>query len=224
MQESKREIIEKRIARTMENLKKNNMDAYYCKTSREVCELVESLLPKGCTVSSGGSVTLKETGVLDRIQNGEYRYLDRSRPGMTREEVEQVYRETYTCDAYLCSANAITESGLLYNVDGNSNRVSAILYGPKSVIMVVGYNKIVRTLEEAVARVKTTAAPANTMKLSMDTPCSKTGECASFRMQNPSMCDGCQTDARICCNFVVSARQRHKGRIKIILVGECLGF
>ena len=90
MQESKREIIEKRIARTMENLKKNNMDAYYCKTSREVCELVESLLPKGCTVSSGGSVTLKETGVLDRIQNGEYRYLDRSRPGMTREEVEQV--------------------------------------------------------------------------------------------------------------------------------------
>lgn len=224
MQECKREIIGKQIEKTIKNLKKNNMAAYYCETSEDARELVKTLIKKGDTISSGGSVTLKETGILDLIKSKDYNYLDRSKPGLTKEEVEAVYKETFGADAYFCSSNAVTTDGYLYNVDGNSNRVSAILYGPKSVIMIVGYNKIVRNLDEAVSRVKTVAAPANTIRLNMGTPCSKTGECVSLSHTNPYMCDGCNSEGRICCNFTVCGQQRHKDRIKVIIVGEELGY
>ena len=170
-------------------------------------------------------VTLKEIGIIPELKSGRYNYLDRGAEGLTREQVEEIYRKCYFADAYLSSSNAVTENGELYNVDGNSNRVSAILYGPKSVIMVCGYNKIVKNLEEAAKRVKEIAAPKNTVRLNLDTYCNKIGHCVSLDNEEcPEMCSGCHSEGRICCNFVVTAQQRHKDRIKVIIVGEELGY
>lgn len=216
--------IKTRIDVTIENLKKNNMQPFYVETKEDVLPLIKTLIKEGDTVSNGGSVTLKETGVIDELKSGKYNYLNRSREGITKEEVEEVYRKTYCADAYFASSNAITENGELYNVDGNSNRVSAILYGPKSVILVCGYNKIVKNIEEAQIRVKTMAAPPNTVRLSCDTYCAKTGKCISLEKDNMEIPSGCHSPSRICCNYVISAQQRHKDRIKVIIVGEELGY
>ena len=213
------------INKTIENLKRNNMLPFYCETKEEAKDIVLSLLKEGDTVSHGGSVTLKEIGIISELKSGKYNYLDRGAEGLTREQVEEIYRKCYFADAYLSSSNAVTENGELYNVDGNSNRVSAILYGPKSVIMVCGYNKIVKNLEEAAKRVKEIAAPKNTVRLNLDTYCNKTGHCVSLDNEEcPEMCSGCHSEGRICCNFVVTAQQRHKDRIKVIIVGEELGY
>lgn len=216
--------IMKKIETAMRNLEKNNMKAYFVETKADVVPLVRTLINEGDTVSNGGSQSLKETGVMDELKSGRYNYLDRSREGITREEVEEVYRQAYCADAYFASSNAVTESGYLYNVDGNSNRVSAILYGPKSVILVCGYNKIVKDLDEAVKRVKTCAAPPNTVRLSCDTYCAKTGKCVSLAKENAEIADGCHSEGRICCNYVISGQQRHINRIKVIFVGEELGY
>lgn len=217
-------VMQAKVEKTMENLKKNNIKPFFVETKEEVLPLVRTLVKEGDTVSNGGSITLKQTGVMDELKSGKYNYLDRSREGITREEVEQVYRDTYSADVYFASSNAITESGCLYNVDGNSNRVSAILYGPKSVVLVCGYNKIVKDLDEAVKRVKTCAAPPNTVRLSCDTYCAEKGSCMSLNKENAEMSDGCHSAARICCNYVVCAQQRHIDRIKVIIVGEELGY
>lgn len=144
-------------------------------------ELAKSLVCPGATVTHGGSETLIQLGIPELLSGGDYNYLDRSAEGLTREQVEEIYRKSYFADYYFTSSNAVTETGELYNVDGNSNRVSAILYGPKNVLVFVGINKIVRDINEAITRVKTIAAPANTLRLSCDTPCAKTGECVSLK-------------------------------------------
>lgn len=213
----------KTIERTMDCLRKHQMAAYYVETKEEVIPLLKSLMNEGETVTHGGSVTLKECGITDMLSSGAYVYLDRSK-AQTPEEVEQIYRKAYFADTYLTSANAVTESGLLYNVDGNSNRVSAILYGPKQVIFICGYNKIVKDLDEAVVRLKTIAAPKNTKRLGCETYCAKEGECLAVGREATYMCDGCKSPARICCNYVISARQRQKDRMKVIIVGEELGY
>lgn len=212
------------IQKTIENLQSNNMEAYYCADETEVIETVKSLIKKGDTISSGGSVTLKETGVLDLIKSSDYNYLDRSAPGITPEEREKVYRQVYSADAYFASTNAVTESGYLYNVDGNSNRVSAILYGPASVILIVGKNKIVKSIDEAVERIKTISAPKNTVRLELDTYCNKTGKCVSLNDENAEICDGCKSVGRVCCNYVLCGYQRHKNRIKVIIVNKDFGY
>ena len=216
--------IKSMIEKTMENLRRNNIKPYFVETKEDVLPLVKTLINEGDTVSNVGSMTIKETGVMDEIKSGKYNYLDRAREGITREEVEQVYRDTYSADVYFASSNAITESGYLYNVDGNSNRVSAILYGPKSVVLVCGYNKIVKNIDEAVERVKTIAAPPNSVRLNCGTYCAETGKCVSLNKENPEICDGCHGSGRICCNYVICAQQRHVDRIKVIIVGEKLGY
>lgn len=216
--------IDKRIQETMENLRKNNMEPFYCETIQEAQNLVKTLINKGDVISSGGSATLKETGILDIIRGDDYSYLDRTRDGITRAEIEQVYRATYNADVYFTSSNAITKTGYLYNVDGNSNRVSAILYGPKSVVVVAGFNKIVDNLEKAIERVKTVAAPQNTVRLNCNTYCAVNGHCVSLDIPNSHMSDGCHSDGRICCNYVVCGQQRHVNRIKVIIIGEKLGY
>ncbi len=208
---------------TMDKLRRNNMAAYYVETADEVVPLVKTLIKEGDTVTHGGSETIKQCGVVDLLNSGAYNYLDRSK-AQSPEEVEKIYREAYFSDTYFTSANAVTESGLLYNVDGNSNRVSAILYGPKQVIVICGYNKIVKDLDEATYRVKKFASPQNTKRLGCDTYCEKSGECLSLGRDASYMCDGCRNSGRICCNYVISAMQRHKNRIKVIFVGEELGF
>lgn len=222
MDNSVKAIIEKRMEKTAEALRKNNMEAYIAKDSAQAVEIVRSLLETGDAITCGGTMTLKECGVTELMNSGDYNFIDRSKAA-DREEVEEVYRKAFFCDAYLTSANAITENGEIYNVDGNSNRIAAIAFGPKKVIVVAGYNKIVPTLADAVTRIKKLSAPANAVRLSCDTPCAQTGECVSLR-SGGDMPKGCFSEARVCCNYLVSAFQRKKGRIKVVLVGEELGY
>ena len=141
-----------------------------------------------------------------------------------RADMLEINLKAFTTDVYLMSTNALTLNGELYNVDGNSNRVAALLYGPKSVIIVCGVNKIVENLDEAVLRVKKCAAPKNTVRLHTGSYCENEGGCVSLNKDNAFMCDGCKGKGRICCNYVVSAQQRHVDRIKVILVDESLGY
>lgn len=210
------------INKVMENLEKNGIKPYFVQTREEVVPLVKTLIKKGESVSNGGSQSLKETGVMDLLNCGDYDFIDRT--GLEGEELRQAYIRAFGCDTFFCSSNAVTENGELYNVDGNSNRVACIVYGPKQVIMVVGVNKIVKDINEAINRVKTVAAPANTVRLSCKTPCQATGKCVSLNKESPLICDGCASEQRVCCNYVVSAKQRHKNRIKVILVNENLGY
>lgn len=215
--------MEQYIEKTMKNLEKNNIKAFYAESREEVVPLIKTLINKGESVSCGGSVSLKECGVNTEILgSGDYDFIDRT--GLQGEELRRAYGRAFMCDTYFCSSNAVTERGELYNVDGNSNRVACIVYGPKQVIMVVGRNKIVPDINAAVIRVKQKAAPSNTVRLSCDTPCAKLGECVSLSKENAFICDGCKSDARICCNYVVTAQQRHKDRIKVIIVNEDLGY
>lgn len=206
----------------IENLKKNNMLGFYVDSREEVAGKVEELLHEGDTVAVGGSRTLVETGVLSLLRSGKYQFLDRFARGLTPDETRAIFIRSFDADAYISSVNAITMLGELYNVDGNSNRVAAICYGPRSVILVAGCNKIVRDIPAAVTRVKRIAAPANALRLGCDTYCAKKGACMG--VQADGMTEGCRSDARICCSYVVSAHQREPGRIKVILVGEELGF
>lgn len=225
MDEHCKRVLELRIQKTMKNLEKNNMKPYYAPTKEEAVKLVESLMKEGETISCGGTMTLRDCGIRDLMLSGKYEFLDRDRPGITPEEIQEIYRKAFWADTYLTSANAVTENGELFNVDGNSNRVAAIVFGPKSVIVVAGYNKIVADLDEAVLRVKKIAAPANGCRLHTGTPCEKTGECISCAQgKSAGMTDGCHSAGRMCCSYVVSAAQRHKDRIKVILVGEPLGY
>lgn len=213
MEKNKEAIIEKRIYKTMENLEKHNMKAFYAKSKNEALELVKSLMPKGQKVACGGSVTLTECGIDALLKSGDYQFFDRYVPDITPEQAKELVRKAFFSDTYLTSSNAITETGELYNVDGNANRVAAITFGPDSVIVVAGYNKIVSDIPAAVDRVKKIAAPCNTTRLNAPTPCTKTGECMD-----------CSGSGRICCTYVVTAQQRVKDRIKVIIVGEELGY
>ena len=211
------------LQKTAQALEKNNMQTFVVSSKEEALQKVKELMPKGSMVSMGGSMTLKECGIADLLSNGDYEFLDRSK-AKTEEEKLEIYRKSFFCDSYLSSSNAITERGELYNVDGNSNRVAAMLYGPKQLIIVAGYNKIVKNTDEAVLRVKTKAAPPNCERLNTNTFCQKEGKCVSLTKENSFMCDGCSSEGRICSSYVVMARQRLKDRVKIILVGEELGY
>jgi len=217
-------ILDKRISKVTKSLEKNNMQVHYVEAKEAVSQKVVELLSEGDTVAVGGSMSIFECGVIDLLHSGKYKFLDRYEEGLSRDGIEKIYIDSFSADAYICSSNAVTENGELYNVDGNSNRVAAICYGPKSVIIVVGYNKIVRDLDAAVKRVKSIAAPANCDRLSCESYCRGKGECMSFLSDNPDMASGCSGVNRICCNYVVSAYQRKKDRIKVIIVGEELGY
>ena len=210
------------IEKTMENLRKNNMAAYYVETKKEALDLVTSLVKKGETVGVGGSVTLNEVGVLELLRNGDYNFLDRYKEGLSREEVTEIFKKSFFADSYIVSTNALTEEGELYNVDGNANRVAAMLFGPGSVIVIAGKNKIVGNLDEAAKRVKTIAAPRNVKRLGLTTYCSEKGVCMGA--EDEKMCAGCMSEGRICASYTVMARQRIKDRVKVIIVNEELGY
>ncbi|MBQ3566759.1 MAG: lactate utilization protein [Oscillospiraceae bacterium] len=222
MEENVKKIVQMRMEKTKKALESNNMQVFIADTKEQVPEIVKTLISKDELIGSGGSVSLKEAGVIDMLKNEGYNFLDRA--DFTAENIKDFYIKCFSTDTYFTSANAITENGELYNVDGNSNRIAAIAFGPESVIVVAGYNKIVKNLDDAVKRVKTIAAPANTVRLSCDTFCHEKGECAALAGNCDGITSGCKSDGRICCNFLVSAQQRHKNRIKVILVAESLGY
>ena len=205
-------------------LAKNNMEAFVAKDKEEAKEIFKTLLSDCDTVTMGGSMTIGECGFQEILKNGNYTFYDRNVPGLTPDEIGDIYRKAFSCDAYISSSNAITQNGELYNVDGNSNRVAAMLFGSKKLIVVAGYNKVVKDIDQAIIRVKTHAAPANCVRLGIDTYCSQKGSCVSLTQSNPDLCSGCNSDSRICASYTVMARQRNKDRVKVILIAEELGY
>ena len=209
------------IEKVLENLKKNRMEAHYVASKEQVVPLVKELVEEGAKVAIGGSMTLKETGVADLLKSGYYQFEDRSEPGISLQEKQKRERDAFFADAFFCSANAITENGELVNVDGYANRISAIAFGPQSVIVVAGINKIVEDVDAGIRRVKEIAAPLNTKRLSCDTYCKEKGKCLGL---DGKMAEGCSSPQRICSSYLVCGPQRQENRIKVILVGEELGY
>ena len=208
------------ITKTLKNLVNNNMDAYHLASSDKVIPLLDILLSDSKTVSVGGSVTLSELNIPEYLRCSNLEFFDRYKDGLTRPEIEHIFRQSFFADSYIMSSNAVTENGELYNVDGNGNRIAALAFGPKNVIVIVGKNKIVRDIDEAVKRVKTIAAPKNCARLGKDTFCQKTGSCI---FSEGKIGSGCKADS-ICSSFIVTGYQQKKGRIKVIIVDEDLGY
>ncbi|AWZ47414.1 lactate utilization protein [Hathewaya limosa] len=202
---------EQKILRTIDSLKKNNMNGYLVKDKEELIAKIEELVEEGSVVACGGSMTLQEIGVMEHLKSGRYEFLDRT--GLSGDEVKKVYRATFSADAFFSSSNAITENGELYNVDGNGNRVSAMLFGPDKVIIVAGVNKIVKNVEEAVNRNRYIAAPTNSKRLNIDTPCSKLGYCVE-----------CNSPKRICKEYTLIKGQIDENRIHVIFLNEEIGY
>ncbi len=198
-----------------DKLRANWMDAFVVNSPDELAKMIEHLIPSGSLVSNGGSMTLKETGILDYLKEREdIVYIDRD--GAKKAEFDtskDVYHQAFTSDFYLTSTNAITEEGWLYNVDANGNRVAAMLFGPKNVIVVCGRNKLVRTVEDAERRVRETVSPANCLRLGRKTPCIATG-----------ICMDCSSPDRICNLYTIIKKQNEKGRIKVVILNYDAGY
>jgi len=214
--------MEDKIRITMESLRQNGMETFFVEKAGDVTSEIAKMMRPGETVGVGGSVTLEQTKVLDMLRNGRYKFLDRYAPGLSGDDIKQIFFESFSADVYISSANAITINGELYNVDGRSNRVAAISYGPRCVIIVAGINKIVPDLKAAVKRVKAIAAPKNCVRLGKKTFCAEKGYCQEI--DNEEMTAGCSSPDRICRSYVVTGKQHKDGRIKVILVGEELGY
>lgn len=194
-------------------LQSRNFEAFYCRTASEAASKALSLIPEGSTVSWGGSETIREIGLLDRVRRGNYKVLDRDEAASPEERLERM-RQALLCDVFLTSFNAVSEDGVLVDVDSLGNRAAAVTFGPRSVIAVVGMNKVCRTPEDAERRARTYAAPINAARLSLKgTPCTVTGTC-----------ENCRTRECICSYIVKTRMSKIPGRIKVILVGEPLGF
>lgn len=206
-------VTEQKVKRTIENLEKNNMEGYYVENEVELLSKLDTLVKAGETVAVGGSMTLFETGVIDYLRSGKFQFLDRYEAGLNPDDIKEVFRKSFSADSYLASSNAVTEEGELYNVDGSGNRVAAMIYGPDKVIVIVGINKIVKDLDEAIERNRESSAPANAKRLNRKTPCTKVGYCMD-----------CSSPERICNDYVLIRRQGVKGRIKVIIVGKALGY
>ncbi len=212
------------INKTAKNLKTNNMVPFVVETKDEILPLLKKLIMEGSSVGVGGSVTLDEISVIPFLREGPYKFFDRYAEGLSRPEAVEIMRQALLADVFLTSSNAVTENGELYNVDGNGNRVAALCFGPKNVIVVIGANKIVKDIKAAEQRVKKIASPKNCNRLSLESPCAKLGECVSIEKSERQMCDGCNSESRICCSYVVSAYQRNKDRIKVIICKENMGY
>ena len=206
-------VNEKKILRTIDSLERNNMNGYLVTSKEELINKIQELVESNSKVSCGGSMTLFESGIIEHLRSGRYEFLDRYTEGITPGELQEIFRQAFYCDAYFVSTNAITEDGQIYNVDGNGNRVAAMLFGPSKVIVIVGVNKIVPTIEEAIKRSSQLAAPSNAKRLNKSTPCTKVGYCMN-----------CNSEERICNEYTVIKRQADKDRIHVIFMNEILGY
>jgi len=212
------------ILKTKKALENNNMVAYAVETKQEAVELFRNIVKKESAVAVGGSVTLNQVGIIDMLRNENYHFIDRYEEGIPPDEIKRRFRLGLSADYFIMSSNAITQDGCLYNVDGVGNRVAALCYGPDNIIVIAGKNKIVKDLKEAELRIKTIACPKNCNRLGIESYCSNTGRCLSLNNDETFITDGCNADSRICSTYVISAKQRNKGRITVILVNEELGY
>jgi hypothetical protein len=199
----------------IKNFKKRGIDGIYCEDSALAVEAICRMIPAGSLVGLGGSETVIESGLVGALRRMDIRLLDRYKEGVRKEEVDEMRRQGMSADVYICSSNAVSADGKLVNIDGTGNRVAAMIYGPKKVIIMAGMNKVTANLDAAIARVRNSAAPANSLRVSVETPCSKTGFC-----QDPY----CRPPHRICCQLVVTEACMIPGRVTVFLVGEALGY
>lgn len=213
MNENVKWVNDKKIERTISNLEKNNIKGYYAKNNDEILNIIKGIAKEGEVVAVGGSMSLFETKVIDFLRSGRYDFWDRYKENLTPDDIKDIYRKSFSADTYFASANAITEEGEIFNVDGNGNRVAAMLYGPDKVILIVGVNKIVKNLDEAIKRNKDISGPANAKRLNTQTPCAKVGYCMD-----------CKSKDRICCEYTVIKRQRIDNRMHVIFVNDIVGF
>ncbi|MBP5383670.1 MAG: lactate utilization protein [Lachnospiraceae bacterium] len=193
----------------IKGLKSRNMTGYYAATKEEALQKALELIPEGSSIAMGGAMSAHEIGLVDALKAGDYRFLDRD----AEEDKRAAMLKSYDADVFLSSANAMTEDGVMINIDGNSNRVSMIAQGPKKVVFIVGMNKVCKDVDSAMKRARNVAAPINAQRFGLNTPCVKLGQCLD-----------CISPDTICCQFLITRYSRHVDRIHVILVNDSLGF
>lgn len=195
--------------KVIKGLESRNMTGYYAHDKEEALKIALDLIPEGSSVTMGGSMSANEIGLVDAVKKGNYEFIDR----YSYEDQRQGMIDQFQADVFLASSNAMTEDGILVNIDGNSNRVAMIAQGPKKVIFIVGMNKVCDDVDGAMKRARNVAAPINAQRFGIDTPCAKTGSCMD-----------CKSPDTICCQFLITRYSKHPGRIHVILVNDNLGF
>ncbi|MEA4919973.1 MAG: lactate utilization protein [Clostridiaceae bacterium] len=201
------------VKETIGRLSDNHMAGYYTRSISQLHELLKRLMPEGQTVGCGDSVTLEQTGVLEYVRNHRYNFLDKHIEGLSHEQKREIYLLNFRADTFLTGINAVTVNGELFNIDGNGSRVAPILYGPKQVIAIVGTNKIVKSVDDAILRTRQIAAPLDAKRLGKETPCTKLDRCID-----------CHHSQRICNDFVLITGQFEKERIKVIFIEGNFGY
>lgn len=212
MASAKELYYEKRGEILVKNLRSRHFDAYYCATKEEALRKALELIPQGSSVGWGGALSAQQIGLMDAVRSGPYNAIDRDLCS-TPEEKDACSRRCLDADFFLSGANALSLDGQMVNIDGTGNRVAAIIYGPKNVLVIAGMNKVADNLDDAIRRARTVASPMNAQRFGLDTPCSTTGACAD-----------CKNLRCVCNQIVITRHCRPAGRIKFILVGEELGF
>ena len=200
------ELLSKKVIKGLES---RQMSGYYAANNEEALKIALSLIPEGSKVTMGGAMSAHEIGLPQALAEGNYNFIDRDK----MEDKRAAMMAAYDADFFLASANAMTEDGVIVNIDGNSNRVSAIAQGPRHVLFIVGMNKICDDVDGALKRARNVAAPINAQRFGLNTPCTKTGSCMD-----------CKTPDTICCQFLITRYSKHPGRIHVILVNDYLGF
>ncbi len=213
--DAKAKIYREKAETVIENLKRRNMNGIYCDNREKAVEEILKMIPDNVLVGLGGSETIVETGLVDALRKRNLRLLDRYKEGVSKAEVDAMRREGMLSDVYITSSNAITIDGELVNMDGIGNRVAAMIFGPKKVILMAGMNKIVRTVEDAISRIKNHVAPLAAVRANKKTPCYHLGYCRDPHCHPPN---------RICSQLVILEASMVPGRIMVVLVGEDLGY
>lgn len=198
--------------KVIKGLESRNMEGFYAETKEDALKKALELIPEGSSIGWGGSVSVDAIGLKAAVCSGSYQVYNRDLC-KTEDEKRKTELAVLGSDVFLCSTNAITEDGILVNIDGRGNRAAAIIYGPASVVMIVGMNKVVKNLEDAWSRARNEAAPINAQRFPLQTPCKKTGSCAD-----------CKSPDTVCCQFVVTRFSKIPKRIKVILVNEEMGY
>ena len=195
--------------KVIKGLASRNMTGYYAADKEAALQQVLCLIPEGSNVSMGVGMSVHEIGLVEALKKGNYNFIDRDEA----EDKRAAMLAAYDADFYLMSANAMTEDGILVNIDGNANRVSALAQGPRKVIVIAGMNKICDDVDGAMKRARNVAAPINAQRFGLNTPCAKTGSCMN-----------CKSPDTICCQFLITRYSKHADRIHVILVNDMLGF
>jgi L-lactate utilization protein LutB len=195
--------------KVIKGLESRNMTGYYAEDMDKARSIALELIDHGSTVTMGGGMSVHEIGLVKALKEGDYNFIDRDE----MEDKRAAMLAAYDADVFLSSANAMTEDGILVNIDGNANRVSAIAQGPKKVVFIIGMNKVCDDLDGAMKRARNVAAPINAQRFGLSTPCARTGACAD-----------CKSPDTICCQFLITRYSHHPGRIHVILVDDMLGF